>query len=286
MYRPEYLGQDIEYNYAEDLYFGNDTAYCLQPIPAILSIVSFEVPSAPVIVQCDKKALSWSNSKKAFFNVNLMKQKFLFGKSTLPLLDTTFGLQYTLQADDLDSWLQAVGTIELSDLETQFCTLLQKGLRSNQNSWQEQELAMHFIGPMFSLVNFTEVYRYNIFAQRYIEVELGDYLLAGEPDGLIASGYYAPEIPYFAFAEYKRQRDPNGDPAGQALAAMLAGQTLNEDTTKPMYGCYVIGTDWYFMTLVGRSYAISRDYSALSDEVFTILKVLKVLKGIIRERTR
>ena len=88
----------------------------------------------------------------------------------------------------------------------------------------------------------SELYRYNLFVQRHIEAKLNDYLLAGEPDGLIASGYYEPEIPYFAFSEYKRQRDPNGDPAGQALAAMLVGQRLNPHP-QPVYGCYVIGRD-------------------------------------------
>ncbi len=79
--------------------------------------------------------------------------------------------------------------------------------------------------------------------------------------------------------------DPDGDPAGQALAAMLAGQALNNNEL-PMYGCHVIGADWYFMTLEGKEYAISRDYSALTTEIFDIFRVLKVLKGIVAERVK
>ena len=52
----------------------------------------------------------------------------------------------------------------------------------------------------------------------------------------------------FALAEYKRQRDPNGVPAAQALGAMLVGQHLNPDPG-PIYGCYVIGREWFFMAL-------------------------------------
>lgn len=104
-------------------------------------------------------------------------------------------------------------------------------------------------------------------------------------NGLIASGYYEPEIPYFAFSEYKRQRDPSGDPAGQALAAMLVDQTLNQQH-QPVYGCYVIGSDWSFMVLEGTHYTISRDLSGLSAEVFDILRMLKALKIIIIDLTR
>jgi hypothetical protein len=73
-------------------------------------------------------------------------------------------------------------------------------------------------------------------------------LLFGKPDEMIASGYREPEAPFFCFQEYKRETDPNGDPIGQLLAAMLVGQALNPPK-QPMYGCYVIGCDWYFVTL-------------------------------------
>lgn len=213
-----------------------------------------------------------------------METKLNFNQCTLPLLDKTFGLRNVVTSTVLEQWLQRAATIELTAFERQYCLTLQSLLRTNTNSWQEQELALHFIGPLFALVNFTELYRYNLFAQRYIEARVGGYLLAGEPDGLIASGYYEPEIPYFAFSEYKRQRDPNGDPAGQALAAMLVGQILNQQQF-PVYGCYVIGRDWNFMVLEGTHYAISRDYSGLSDEVFTVLQILKALKAMIVELT-
>ncbi len=79
--------------------------------------------------------------------------------------------------------------------------------------------------------------------------------------------------------------DPDGDPAGQALAAMLAGEALN-DNELPIYGCHVIGSDWYFMALKGKEYAMSRDYSALTSEIFDIFQALKVLKTIVAERVK
>lgn len=105
----------------------------------------------------------------------------------------------------------------------------------------------------------------------------------GELDSFLASGRREPKIPFFAFQEYKRMTDPDGDPAGQALAAMLAGQTLNNNDL-PIYGCHVIGSDWYFMSLEGKEFTISRDYSALTHEISDIFRALKVLKTIIAER--
>jgi hypothetical protein len=184
----------------------------------------------------------------------------------------------------LENWLQQATRVELSPFEHQFCLELQSLLQANIDSWHEQELSLHFIGPMFGIVKFTDLYRYNLFAQRHIEAMYKETLLSGEPDGLIASGYYEPEIPYFAFSEYKRQRDPTGDPAGQALAAMLVGQVLNRQQ-QPVYGCYVMGSDWNFMVLEGVHYTVSRDLSGLSAEVFDILRMLKALKTLIIDLT-
>lgn len=46
-----------------------------------------------------------------------------------------------------------------------------------------------------------------------------------------------------------------------------------------VYGTYVIGSDWRCMVLQRKQYTISRDYSALSDEVFDILPILKGLNA-------
>jgi hypothetical protein len=213
-----------------------------------------------------------------------MANRLTFNQCTLPMLDRLFGLRRTIASPVLTEWLHSATQIQLSPFEQQLCAELQSLLQANTDSWHEQELSLHFIGPLFGIVKFTELYRYNLFAQRYIEAPLNDYLLSGEPDGLIASGYYEPEIPYFAFAEYKRHRDPSGDPAGQALAAMLVGQVLNQ-RQQPVYGCYVTGTDWNFMVLDSGHYTISRDFSGLSTEIFDILRTLKALKTIIIDLT-
>lgn len=83
--------------------------------------------------------------------------------------------------------------------------------------------------------------------------------------------------------EYKRQTDPNGDPRGQALIAMIVAQALN-DNDCPVYGCYVIRRSWNFMALVGKEYAISNVYTCTTDELLDIFRILKGLRNIIEKK--
>lgn len=209
-------------------------------------------------------------------------EKLCFRDCTLTLLDRRFGLRLSLTNPILDQWLQS--TTMPTATERERLQELRDLLTQNVTAWNEQELSLQCIGPILTMVRFSEFYRFNLFAQRHIEAVVTDVELGGEPDTIIATGYREPEIPMFAFTEYKRQTDPQGDPAGQTLAAMLVGQTLNGDQ-RPVYGCYVIGSDWRFMLLDGKQYVISRDYSALSDEIYDILRILKALRAIIVERT-
>ena len=41
---------------------------------------------------------------------------------------------------------------------------------------------------------------------------------------MIATGFRSPKKPYFCLNEYKRGTDPDDDPKGQALIAMLVAQ--------------------------------------------------------------
>jgi hypothetical protein len=110
-----------------------------------------------------------------------------------------------------------------------------------------------------------------------LAVTIGDYELSGRVDGMIATGFRNPKKPYFCMNEYKRATDPNGDPQGQALIAMLVAQQLNENR-KPMLGCFIVGSRWCFMALVGKEYAISHSFSFDDDDIFDIFRILKGLR--------
>jgi hypothetical protein len=214
-------------------------------------------------------------------------QSYTFRQCTLTKLDKLFGLRQIFVSLILDQWLQR--EMPLSDYEQKTLQELRELLILNVPGWNEQELAVHFIGPLLNLVRFTEPYRFNLFAERKIGAVIpsseDDIDLSGEPDGIIATGFREPEIPMFAFTEYKRQLDPDGDPAGQTLAAMLVAQQLNPKS-HPIYGCYVMGRDWFFMVLHEKHYVISPGHNAVQvPELEDILRILKTLKLMILDLT-
>jgi len=205
--------------------------------------------------------------------------KLNFKDCTLKNLDKTFELKEVRQMPILMDWLQSEG--EISDFERQILAHLQQKLLDNFHDWNEFELAMEFIGPLMAFVDFSEK-EFNFFAQRSFGGKVAGIELSGKPDGMVAQGKREPEQPYFCFQEYKREQDPEGDPAGQVLAAMLVAQEINEHE-HPIYGCYVKGNIWRFLVLQGKEYSISPSYVATREDILIIHNVLKALKPIIRK---
>jgi hypothetical protein len=200
-----------------------------------------------------------------------------FSDCTLDLLDNQFQLKQVKYDSVLDAWLN-YSEVDI-DWEKTVLKHLQQLLILNVHDWNEFELIQHFIGPIFALINFTTDY-FNIFAERPLRGIVEGTEMKGSPDGIIASGRRSPQKPYFCFQEYKKETNYDRDPAGQCLAAMLVAQEINEHKY-PVYGCYVIGRNWFFMTLHGKEYAISNEYVATKDDIFVIFCVLKSLKTII-----
>ncbi len=160
-----------------------------------------------------------------------------FKEWTLAGLDKTFRLDVLNSSPILERWL--TGTAEVSDFERQVLQVFQKRLSEHVYDWNETELAYNFIGPVIALVDFG-IKKFNFFAERPFSGICDEIEMGGHPDGMIASGFREPEQPYFCFQEYKKEKDPEGDPAAQALAAMLVAQELNQHRL-PVYGCYVKG---------------------------------------------
>jgi len=126
------------------------------------------------------------------------------------------------------------------EFETRYLKMLSNSyLTLGGDNWNEVELENKIISPM---IVFSEIQnkKFSYFLERDLFTSIGDYELMGRVDGMIATGFRSPKAPYFCFNEYKRQTDPNGDPQGQALIAMLVAQKIN-DNGKPIYGSYIIG---------------------------------------------
>lgn len=201
--------------------------------------------------------------KTNFREWNLDKIEEAFGLvqvETLPILDELLKFEYAV--DDYEKRY-------LSSLRRNYVNL-------GGDNWNEIELENKLISP---LIVFSEIEnkQFAYFLERELKAEIGDYELFGKVDGMIATGFRSPKKPYFCLNEYKRQTDPDGDPQGQVLIAMLVAQHLNNNE-KPVFGCYIIGRTWYFLVLEGMKYAISIDYSCADDE--EILDIFRILKGL------
>jgi hypothetical protein len=213
-------------------------------------------------------------------------KSYTFRDCNLELLDTLFGLRQTTHAEKLEDWLNQKA--DITPFEEGMILYLQRVLKFNLFSWNEQELALNFIGPLITMLNFTTD-KFNLFAERQLEetiqsVDNEDIKLSGKPDSLIASGRRSPKVPFFSFHEHKPETEGGGDPAGQVLGAMLVGQAKNKEYDKPMYGCYVIGQNWYFLVLDNKNYTIASPFAATNKEIFDIYRVLKALKNSIEEQ--
>jgi hypothetical protein len=197
-----------------------------------------------------------------------------FKEWNLDKIEEAFGLKQVWQSDILDELINH--THQLDEMEKNFVTKLQRHFSFGGDDWNEVELENKFISPMIVLSEIADE-KCSYFLERELSTTIDDYELLGKVDGMIATGFRSPKKPYFCLNEYKRGTDPDGDPKGQALIAMLVAQKLNNNNA-PIFGCFVIGRIWQFMILQGNQYAISRDFSCVDDEVFDIFRILKGLR--------
>lgn len=202
-------------------------------------------------------------------------QKSNFREWTLDKVDEVFK---TIQVRSLPALNKLIAfEYSINDYEKRFL----KDLGDNfvdfgGDDWNEVELENKIISPLIVLSGMDNK-QFAYFLERELSATIDDYELSGKVDGMIATGFRSPKKPYFCMNEYKRGTDPNGDPKGQALIAMLVAQALNENKS-PIFGSYIIGRSWCFMALVGKEYAISEDFSCVNTEIIDIYRIMKSLR--------
>ena len=192
-----------------------------------------------------------------------------------------FGLSVKRQCEDLKDWLD--GKIEsITAEEKNILDKLKIKLTNYVDIWNEQELIIKFISFIIGLVDY-DTDKYKSFANRKLKTIIDGKEISGEVDLMIAGGEFEPKAPYFCLHEYKKERGVDNDPLGQLLIAMIAARELNGDG-KVIYGAYVAGRNWFFLTLTGKQYCISNEYVATRDDIYDIFKIMKRLKVIVQER--
>ena len=199
---------------------------------------------------------------------------------TLTKLDKAFGLQQIWDCELLEKWQSLSQNVVISEFDEQIPLKLQNPLIKGGRAWNEAELESKFITPLIiqSDIDDGEI---GYFLERHLKGGVGEYELTGIVDGMIATGFREPDIPFFCMHEYKKSIENAGMPDAQALVAMLVAREINENK-KPIYGMYIVGLMWNFMLLNGNDYCISRGYNAEVEDVFDIFKMLKALKNIIK----
>lgn len=174
---------------------------------------------------------------------------------------------------------------ELSSGEQYLFDEISTNLLSQIAGWNEEMLKMNFISPVLILGHLRETERYKKYYENMIEATINGYFLKVKTDMMIATGILeVPEVPYFYFQEYKKQKDPKGDVTAQLLEAFLIAQDLNKND-KPLYGCTVIGKHWEFVIMENSTYCISNTYDCTKrHELLYIIAMLRKFKEILETR--
>jgi len=204
-------------------------------------------------------------------------QKATFKDWTLTTLEDALGIKQIWKSELLEQWEHA--DIEINEFEKTTLLHLQKSLIRGGRAWNEVELENKFISPLIMTAGIDDE-QIGYFLERPLSGVVGDYELSGTVDGMIATGFREPKMPYFCFHEYKRSIENQGTPDAQVLAAMLVAREQNQNK-HPIYGLFVVGLNWNFIVLTGNDYCISKTYQADDEEIFAIFKMIKLLKKII-----
>jgi hypothetical protein len=204
--------------------------------------------------------------------------KSTFSEWSLDKIDATFDVHMVRTLPSLNAILTHKETID-EFTKRQLVKLSEKYFLLGGEDWNEAELESKMIAPLFGVADIDNS-KFSYFIERVLSAKVGDYELVGKVDGMVATGFRNPRKPYFCLNEYKRATDPDGDPKGQALIAMLTAQQIN-DNGKPILGCYVVGRQWCFIALEGNEYAFSTAFTCDNDDIFDIHRILCGLRIFI-----
>ena len=206
-----------------------------------------------------------------------------FGLSDLA---NTFQLEINLlgECTVLADWLNA--SYQLTEFETQILDELHDDIEIDGNYWNEEELKIEMIGLMFRMAKVKVPNRIKVYYERELSATVEGYNLGVKADCIVATPlpYNTPKAPYFFLQEYKKGRGESKDPEAQMLTAMLIAQEINKDN-KPIYGSYLFGSRWSFVTLIGKRYCTSPELNAVNKKDFLqIIFILRKLKELILNR--
>jgi hypothetical protein len=198
-------------------------------------------------------------------------------------IESLFNLTRVYEHSTLSEWVYRANVVAIDESLERFLYNLQKRLIINADAWNEDELKMFFIAPLLSQVPL-EFDDFKPFTQRTLTAHFPSLSLdvSGKVEFILARGKQRPKQPFFFLHEYKQERRRDNDPLGQLLIAMLAARANNEKETV-LYGCYVVGRDWFFVILDKQEYAVSLAFDATKPELFQIHTILSEIPSLIKK---
>lgn len=191
-----------------------------------------------------------------------------------------FGLKITRNCKELENWLAMPAN--LTNAEKASLDALKEKLIRYVDIWNEQELIIKFISFIIAMADY-DTEEFKSYANRKLKGKINGKEVSGEVDLMIASGEFEPKQPYFCLHEYKKEDGVNNDPLGQLLIAMLTAQKLNNHEFT-IYGAYVSGRNWFFLTLKNDTYCISNEFVATRADIYDIMRIMKSLKKLIENQ--
>ncbi|MCU0392973.1 MAG: hypothetical protein MUE81_17830 [Thermoflexibacter sp.] len=202
-----------------------------------------------------------------------------------------FGLTRLVGSEMIPSlaeWTNATTT--LSPAEQQLFDDIRQDAVQNIAGWQEEDLKMMFISFVLRLGHLRNQPNYHTYFEKTISATVEGIFLKTKTDFMIAKGILdKPKIPYFHFQEWKPLKNPKGDSMAQLLEAFLIAQETNRAanlrTDKPLYGCEVVGKQWTFAIMEGKTYCLSKSYDCTEkDDLLQIIAILRKFKEILETK--
>ncbi|MEY4926312.1 MAG: hypothetical protein RI894_748 [Bacteroidota bacterium] len=180
-----------------------------------------------------------------------------------------------METTEMKRWLKVeIPTLNVAE-QYIFDRILPLAIR-DINSWNEEDLKMNFISQILPLGHVFSNGRYRNFYEKTIAAVVDGIPLTTKTDFMVATGVLDfPKKPYFHFQEYKPSKKPTGDSMAQLLEAMLIAQEKNKNG-KPIYGAEIVGKQWSFVTLLDKTYCISKTFiSTDKDDLLAIIAILR-----------
>jgi hypothetical protein len=196
---------------------------------------------------------------------------------------TLFELEESDSCQHLDEWLNA--RHELDAFEQRIMNDLYEDVIVSGEYMNEEELKTRMVGLLFYAAQIDVPRKIRVFYERPLAAIVNGISCSVIVDCMVASPVKSsPQKPYFFLQEFKKAKGEKKDPEAQMLIAMLIAQAENKDD-KPIYGAYMIGTNWHFATLVHKNYCVSKKYEATyKDKLIEIAFALRKLKELILNR--